>query len=95
MEKWKIHGFDSAYALPKSWYISHCIELRAQDISSINSRIKSWLYADLLEKPAEIVKHRPRFLGGLGVHHVKLKALAILIRSFIESAIVDRFDRNN
>ena len=85
----------NTYALPKLWYICHCIEPRAKDISSINSSLKSWLYADLLEKPAELVMHRPRFLGGLGVHHVKLKALAILIRSFIESAIIDRFDRNH
>ena len=38
--------------------------------------------------------HRPRLKGGLGIHHVKSKALAILIRSFLETAISPKFIRN-
>ena len=39
--------------------------------------------------------YRPRILGGLAVHHVKYKALAILIRTFLESAVIDHFVRNH
>ena len=57
--------------------------------------IKSWLYADMLEKPEELLMFRSRKDGGLGVHHIKSKATAILIRSFLETAFSDKFIRNN
>ena len=37
---------------------------------------------------------RPRLKGGLGVHHVKYKAQAILIRSFLETALSANFIPN-
>ena len=33
-------------------------------------------------------------MGGLGVQHVKFKAMAILIKSFIESAVDPKFINN-
>jgi hypothetical protein len=84
----------NTYALPKIWFRCHSIELRAGDFGKINSIIKSWLYADLFEKPEELVMHRPRLKGGLGVHHVKYKAQAILIRSFLETALSANFIPN-
>ena len=43
----------NCYALSKVWFRSYCIDLRLLDFSSINSKIKSWLYADQLIKPEE------------------------------------------
>ena len=57
------------------------------DIKSINSKVKSWLYADQFEKPEELVLFRPTSLGGLNIHHTKYKALSMLIKSFLETAI--------
>ena len=71
------------------------MELRSGDCSKISSTIKSWLYADLLEKPEELVMYRHRSKGGLGVQHVKYKAMALLIRSFLETAINPKFIRNH
>ena len=84
----------NTYALPKIWFRCHSLELRAGDISKINSCIKSWLYTDCLEKPEELVMHRPGYKGGLAVQHVKYKSLAILIRSFLETALENVFITN-
>ena len=56
------------------------------DVSKITSSVKSWIYADQLLKPEELVMHRPASYGGLGVLHVKLKAMAGLIKTFLETA---------
>ena len=79
------------YALSKLWYKCNCIDMRAMDISFITSKVKAWLYADQLEKPEEIVLYRPASYGGLGLHHVQLKAQAMLIRSFLETATNPNF----
>ena len=60
----------------------------------MNSLIKSWLYAGMLEKLDEIVMVKPRDLGGLGVHHIKSKAMAIQIKSFMETAVNPKFISN-
>ena len=85
----------NSYALPKVWYKCNCIDLRVSDINSITSKVKSWLYADQLEKPEELVVYRPSSHGGLGLHHVKYKALAMLIRSFLETAANPHFLHNS
>ena len=61
------------------------------DITKINSQVKSWLYQDCFEKPSEITLYRDSRDGGLGLHHVRLRAQALLIRSFIETAANPQF----
>ena len=61
-------------------------ELRVLHITSINMAVKSWLYADMFFKPEELILYRPSTHGGLGMQNVKYKALAGLIRSFLETA---------
>ena len=56
------------------------------DTTAINSSVKSWLYADLWEKPSESVMCRPASYGGLGVASVKHKGQAVLIKTFLETA---------
>ena len=36
----------NTYCLSKVWYKSNVMDLRAADITSINSKVKSWLYSD-------------------------------------------------
>ena len=74
----------NTYALSKVWFKCSSINLRAQDIDTITSQVKSWLYQDCLEKPSELVLYS--YVGGLGLFHVKVRSLALLIRSFMETA---------
>ena len=79
------------YCLSKVWFRTHSVDLRVLDVNKITSSVKSWLYADLLLKPEELVMYRPAFYGGLGVLNVKSKALAGLIKTFLETAGHEQF----
>ena len=87
MRPWSVNN----YALSKVWFRCGSVDLREGDISAINSCVKSWLYADLLEKPSEAVMCRPSSYGGLGVYSVRYKAKALLIRTFLETAVMPKF----
>ena len=82
------------YCLSKIWFKSASIDLRVTDITKITSQIKSWIYADQLEKPEEHIMYRSRKLGGLNVINVKIRALAEQIKSFIDTAINPKFKTN-
>ena len=76
----------NTYAFPKIWYKAHMMEYRAMDVNFCDKQARKWLFADLLEKPADLVKYRKKEEGGLGLHHIKCKSLAILIKTFIETS---------
>ena len=81
----------NCYALSKVWFKCNVINLRIQDHGAITSQIKSWMYQDLLIKPSELVLFRSTRVGGLGLINVMIRALALLIRSFLETAVNPRF----
>ena len=85
----------NTYGLSLLWFKCHSLDLREGDSNKMTSIFKSWLYADNLEKPEELVTYRSVREGGLGVHNIKCKSAAILTASFIETAIGDKFIRNN
>ena len=58
------------------------------------SSIKSWVYADLLVKPEELVLFKSRQKGGLNLIHIKYRAMAELIKTFLDTAINPIFRRN-
>ena len=60
----------------------------------IKKLTKSWLYADLLEKPEEMALFRKTEQGGLGLVHVQRRALACLILNFLEIACSSKYTRN-
>ena len=80
---WSINNF----ALSKIWHRAHTVDLRILDINKISSKVKSWLFQDQLEKPEEIILYRKPINGGLGLHNVMLHSKALLIRTFLETAI--------
>ena len=82
------------YCLSKVWFKAASIDLRVLDIAKITSSVKSWIYADQLEKPEELVLFRSRKQGGLNVFNVKCRALAEQIKSFLDTAANPKF-RNN
>ena len=77
----------NCYALSKIWHRCHTVDLRLLDISKISSKIKSWLFQDQFEKPEEFVLYRSIIMGGLGLHNVKIRSKALLIRNFLETAV--------
>ena len=79
------------YCMSKVFFRTKSVDLRLMDITKITSQVKSWLYADQLLKPEELVMYRPASYGGLGVTNVKMKALAGLIKSFLETAGNEKF----
>ena len=61
------------------------------DLTSITNKVKSCLFQDQHEKSQEMILHLPIHVGGLVLHHVKSKAQASLIRTFLETAINPSF----
>ena len=84
----------NCYGLSKVWFKCGAVNLREGDIKSINSQVKSWLYQDLLLKPSELVLYRQPEDGGLGLFNVKFRALALLIRTFLETATNPNFQHS-
>jgi hypothetical protein len=81
----------NTFALSKVWFKCNSINLRLSDINTINSQVKSWMYQDCLEKPSETILYRDNKDGGLGLFHVRIRSLALLIRSFLETALNPNF----
>ena len=84
----------NCYALSKVWFRCYSIDLRLLDVNAINSKVKSWLYADQLVKPEEKVLFRPVNYGGLGLLSVQIRAQACLYKSFLETAANPHFQQN-
>ena len=76
----------NTYCLSKVWFRTSSVDMRAGDITAITSKIKSYCYQDLYQKPSEVLLYRGVDEGGLGLHHLKSKALANLISTFIQTA---------
>ena len=84
----------NTFCLSKLLFRCSSVDLRAGDHKKITSEVKSWLFADQLEYPEEMVLHRPRAKGGLGLTNVNYKAMAEQIRSFMETSIHPSFTSN-
>ena len=82
------------FCLAKVWFRCSSVNLRVCDLTKITANVESWLFADQLEKPEELVLHRPRKLGGLGLVNVEFKALTLLIRTLLETSIHPHFHHN-
>ena len=74
--------FDTKYVFRTILYWN----MRAGDITAITSKIKSYCYQDLYQKPSEVLLYRDVEEGGLGLHHLKSKAQANLIYTFMQTA---------
>ena len=66
----------NCYCSSKLWFKCGSIDLRVADIKKITSNMRSWLFADQLEHPEELVLYRPRKAGGLGLYSIKYRAMA-------------------
>lgn len=81
----------NTYLLPKLYHRCHIIPLRVCDSTEIKKQVNRFLFCDQLEKPGQVLQYRTRSDGGLQVHNIEYKARALLIRSFLEIALIDTF----
>ena len=81
----------NTYGFSKLWHKCGVVDLRAGDVRQINSLAKSWLYADLLEKPEELALWRSTQKGGLGLFNVEIRAKSYLINTFLETSCKPKF----
>ena len=81
----------NTFCTSKVWFRTGSIDLRAADIVAITSKLKSYCYQDLFQKPSEVLLYRRVEEGGLGLFHVKSKAQAHLISTFIQTAASIRY----
>ena len=79
------------FCLSKVWFKCASIDLRALDIAKITSLVKSWIYADQLQKSEELILYRSRKLRGLNLINVKIRAMAEQIKSFLDTAVNPKF----
>ena len=61
----------NTYCLSKVWFRSSSVDMREGDLTNITSKIKSYCYQDLLQKPSEGTLFRRVQDSGLGLQHVK------------------------
>ena len=85
----------NCYALSKLLYRFNIIDPRVSDINFFTSQVKSYIYADLLEKPEERILYREIKDGGLGLYHIQCRATAALISTFLQTAVNPTFQRNH
>ena len=69
----------NTYTLTKIWFKCHSVDLRVSDISTITSKVKSWLFQDQLEKPQEFVLYRPIVNFKLFKYHIYSSTLNLHI----------------
>ena len=84
----------NTYCSSKIWFRTSSVDMRAGDILAITSRLKSYCYQDLFQKPSEVLLYRGVEQGGLGLHHIQSKALANLISTFIQTACNKNFQNS-
>ena len=77
----------NCFALSKLQYRFNVIDPRVSDIKYYLSQSKSFLYADLLEKPEELILYRDVGDGGLGLYHIPSRAAAALASTFLQTAL--------
>ena len=81
----------NCYAFSKIFHRCASIPLREDTIACITSQLRSWVLQDFFKKPAAAALHRKPLEGGLGLYCVKLRALALLLRTFCELACIPGF----
>ena len=86
----------NTYCLSEVLFKCSSIDTRTMDTATITASIKSWLFQDQLVKPEDFLLYRNRANGGMGliVINPKVKAQALFIKWFLETAVNEKFLRN-
>ena len=81
----------NTYCSSKIWFRTFSVDMRVADITAISSKLKSYCYQDLFQKPSEVMLYRSVEDCGLGLRHVQSKAQAKLISTFVQTAANVKF----
>ena len=84
----------NTYCLSKLWFRCGSVDLKSGDINKMISSIKSWVYADHQIKPLEVALYRRRNEGGLGLINFRCRALAELIKTFLDTSVNPNFQQS-
>ena len=84
----------NCFAYSKLYYRCNVIDPRVEDVKYFTSQAKSFIYADMLEKPQEEALYRGVEEGGLGLFNIKQRAMAALLFTFLQTATNPSFRRN-
>ena len=76
----------NTYVISNVWFKCSSVNLRVQDITTINSQINPSHF-----KPSVLVLFEKTKDGGLRLFHMGLRSLACQIRSFLETAANPNF----
>ena len=90
------------YIKSKHEHLISACDMKKKNVSSkfkiLQWLFKHWvlfrLYQDMLEKPSELLLHRPVEEDGLGLHHLQSKALASLITTFLQTSANPSFQQS-
>ena len=85
----------NCFAYSKLYYRCNVIGLRVDDVKFFASQAKSFIYADMLEKPQVEALYRAVGEGGLGLYSIRERALAALMFTFLQTAASPQFRRNH
>ena len=80
--------------LGKLWYRAASVSLRKSDYKTITKLLKQYIYQDLQIRPSDQALYWPVMEGGLGLLHTESRCQAVLIRSFIETAVGGKYAIN-
>jgi hypothetical protein len=84
----------NCYAFSKIFFRCHAVPLRRGTENLLHTVARSWLLQDTFPKPANISLHRAPEDGGLGLQAVGCRALACLIRTFLELSANPQFQHS-
>ena len=84
----------NCFAHSKLLYRCNVIDIRVQDSVYFTSQAKTYLYADLFEKPEQKILYRKIQDGGLGLYNIQIRSFASLMSTFLQSAINPNFCTN-
>ena len=82
----------NTYCTSKLWFRAGSVDLRMMDITAITSKVKSYCYQDLYQKPSEVLLYRRVDEGGLGLFHIQSKAQAHLVATFLQTAANSKYN---
>ena len=81
----------NCHGLSKAWFKCSSIPLRSVSATNLTKYARAWMFQDFFIKPSGLVLHRDIAHGGLGMQEVECRALALLLRTFLERAVNPEF----
>ena len=76
----------NTYLFSNIWYVASVIDLQLGHLDDIQKKGNQYIYSDCFLKPQSVANYLKRKDLGLGLVHVRSKALALLIKNILSEA---------